>query len=46
MGIEMHHFINGKLVELWNVFDQLSILQQMGVIPTPSGRSQSNLSFQ
>jgi steroid delta-isomerase-like uncharacterized protein len=39
MGIEMHRFINGKLVQLWNVFDRLSLLQQMGVIPTPGDGS-------
>lgn len=36
MGIEMHRFVNSKLVELWNVVDRLSMLQQMGVIPAPS----------
>jgi len=31
-GIEMHRFANGKLVELWNVVDVLSMLQQLGVL--------------
>jgi steroid delta-isomerase-like uncharacterized protein len=26
---------NGKLVEGWNVFDQLGMLQQLGVVPGP-----------
>jgi steroid delta-isomerase-like uncharacterized protein len=28
---------NGKLVEHWGVVDQLSLLQQLGVIPQPEG---------
>ena len=29
-GIEMHRFTDGKLVELWNLVDALSMLQQLG----------------
>jgi len=31
-GIEMHRFADGKLVELWNVVDVLSMLQQLSVL--------------
>jgi predicted ester cyclase len=27
---------NGKIVEGWNVFDQLSLLQQVGVVRLPT----------
>ncbi len=33
-GIDMFRIADGKLVEEWLNFDQLSMLQQMGVIPT------------
>jgi hypothetical protein len=26
---------NGQLVEGWNSFDQLGLLQQLGAVPTP-----------
>lgn len=26
---------NGKIVETWRLFDQMSMMQQLGVIPTP-----------
>ncbi len=32
-GMEMHRFANGKLTELWNVIDNVSMLRQLGVIP-------------
>ncbi len=28
-------FSNGKIVESWRLFDQMSMMQQLGVIPTP-----------
>jgi hypothetical protein len=26
---------NGKIVEVWSFFDNLGLMQQLGVIPTP-----------
>jgi steroid delta-isomerase-like uncharacterized protein len=28
-------FANGKIVETWRLFDQMGMMQQLGVIPTP-----------
>ena len=33
-GIAIDRFENGQSVELWEIFDQLGLLQQLGVIPT------------
>ena len=33
MGVTVNRFANGKIVESWGVFDQLGMMQQMGVIP-------------
>jgi steroid delta-isomerase-like uncharacterized protein len=38
-GITIDRFANGKLVESWNSFDTLGLLQQLGVIPTPGQES-------
>ena len=32
-GIWIHHFSNGKIVESWNSWDTLGMLQQLGVVP-------------
>jgi steroid delta-isomerase-like uncharacterized protein len=29
-------FADGKIVESWRLFDQMGMMQQLGVIPTPS----------
>ena len=34
-GMTLDRIVNGKMVESWAVFDQLGMLQQLGVIPTP-----------
>jgi steroid delta-isomerase-like uncharacterized protein len=34
-GIHIHGVKDGKLTEHWHVVDQLSLLQQLGVIPVP-----------
>lgn len=34
-GIDIVHIEGGKLVEHWANFDQLSLMQQLGVIPAP-----------
>jgi steroid delta-isomerase-like uncharacterized protein len=33
--IEMHRFDGGKLVETWQRFDSLGLMQQLGVLPMP-----------
>jgi predicted ester cyclase len=32
-GITIHRFEDGKIVEEWNQYDNLSILQQLGLAP-------------
>ena len=39
-GMTVDRIKNGKIVETWAVFDQFSMLQQLGVIP-PASKSQS-----
>ncbi len=34
-GIDVHRVKDGKLAEHWHVVDQLTMLQQLGVIPGP-----------
>jgi predicted ester cyclase len=34
-GMTIARFQNGKLVEGWNVFDQLSMFQQLGIFTPP-----------
>ncbi len=34
MGIWIHRLAGGKIVESWNVWDTLGMLQQLGAIPT------------
>lgn len=34
-GIWYQHLVNGKIVESWQVWDTLVMLQQLGVIPSP-----------
>jgi steroid delta-isomerase-like uncharacterized protein len=38
-GIDIHVVRDGKLAEHWDVVDQLSLLQQLGVLPPPGGPS-------
>ena len=35
-GIAIHRVVDGKIVEHWNCIDQLSLMHQLGVIPTQS----------
>jgi steroid delta-isomerase-like uncharacterized protein len=35
LGIWIHRFDDGKIVETWNYWDTLGMLQQLGVIPAP-----------
>jgi steroid delta-isomerase-like uncharacterized protein len=32
-GITIHRFENGKIVEEWEAYDNLSVLQQLGLVP-------------
>ena len=34
-GISIFRIANGKIVEHWGVFDQLGVLQQLGMMPAP-----------
>jgi predicted ester cyclase len=34
-GIDVFRIAGGQIVELWQHLDQLGMLQQLGVIPTP-----------
>jgi steroid delta-isomerase-like uncharacterized protein len=34
-GIDVSRLVGGKFVEHWEQFDQLGLMQQLGVIPTP-----------
>jgi len=36
-GILIYRIENAKIVEFWSGFDQLTILQQLGVVPPPGG---------
>jgi len=36
-GIDIYRVSDGKLAEHWHVVDQLAMLQQLGLIPTPEG---------
>jgi steroid delta-isomerase-like uncharacterized protein len=36
-GIDVHLLRDGRLAEHWHVVDQLTQMQQMGLIPTPEG---------
>lgn len=33
--IDIHRISGGKVVERWGIFDQLGMMQQLGVIPAP-----------
>jgi predicted SnoaL-like aldol condensation-catalyzing enzyme len=35
-GIDIFRVVDGQIVEHWDAVDQLSMLQQLGVIPMPS----------
>jgi predicted ester cyclase len=34
-GIAVHRIANGKIVEHWSELDNLGVMQQLGVVPTP-----------
>lgn len=35
-GVSIFRMANGKIVEHWGILDQLSILQQLGMMPAPA----------
>ena len=35
MGIWIHRLAGGQIVESWNVWDMLGMLQQLGALPAP-----------
>jgi predicted ester cyclase len=36
-GIDIVRMVNGMQAEHWGVFDAAGMMQQLGVIPTPTG---------
>lgn len=34
-GIDVHRFAGGQIVEAWGEFDQMGMMQQLGVVPEP-----------
>lgn len=36
-GIDIHRIVDGRMAEHWHVVDQLSQLQQLGLLPAPEG---------
>jgi steroid delta-isomerase-like uncharacterized protein len=34
-GMTVDRYVNGKIVESWGIFDQMGMLQQLGVVPNP-----------
>ncbi len=35
-GLDINRYSNGKIVEHWGEFDQMGMMQQLGVIPAPA----------
>ncbi len=38
MGIDLLRFADGKIVEHWGTYDQMDMLHQLGVLPSPGSR--------
>lgn len=38
-GFIFAHTVDGQIVEEWMMIDQMSVLQQIGIVPPPRGRS-------
>lgn len=34
-GVAIYRLANGRIVEFWNFLDNLSLMQQLGAVPTP-----------
>ena len=41
-GITIWRIVNGKIKEEWSAFDQLSLMQQLGLLEKPSGAGDTN----
>jgi steroid delta-isomerase-like uncharacterized protein len=41
-GVTVDRFANGKIVESWGIFDQLGMMQQLGVIPNQTQANPRN----
>ena len=41
-GVTVDRFANGKIVETWGVYDEMSMMQQLGVIPQGPRKEKSN----
>jgi steroid delta-isomerase-like uncharacterized protein len=39
-GVTVDRFANGKIVESWGIFDQMGMMQQLGVIPSQEQMNQ------
>jgi len=42
-GIWIHRIKNNKIVESWNVWDTLGLMQQLGVVPMPEKTTEASL---
>ena len=42
-GVITSKFKDGKIVETWSLFDQLGLMQQLGVVPTPEAAKRPEL---
>jgi predicted ester cyclase len=40
-GVDIHRLRNGRMAEHWHVVEELQMLQQLGVMPTPQGAAAS-----
>jgi predicted ester cyclase len=38
-GIDVHRFDDGRMAEHWHVVDQLALMQQLGLFPSPESAS-------
>src|SRR5438046_2891635 len=36
VGVQILRFANGKIVDDWEIWDQLGMMQQMGLLPAPA----------
>jgi len=41
-NMEIYRIASGKIAERWGNFDQLGLLQQLGVVPTPGQQTEKS----